>query len=220
MVVAGASRLTEVSWQLYGVRGWGSTLAEGMLAWAGEPFEFIDVASFDRPGPARDRLLAVNPLARVPTLRDPRGDVWTESAALAVYLTDLRPEAGLGPGVGDPLRPAFLNRLIWFVSVLYPTFTYRDYPERWAPSAAAELTGRVDAFRESLWRQLEADLPASQWLLGDRPSLLDLYVAVMSHWRPRRTWLAEHCPKATALARRADALPQIATVLKRNFPDN
>ena len=57
------------SWRLYGVPGWGSTLAEGALAWTGISFEFEDVEGFDRPGPQRDRLIAVNPLARVRAAR-------------------------------------------------------------------------------------------------------------------------------------------------------
>jgi GST-like protein len=206
-----------MTWTLYGVAGWGSALAEGALAWVGEPFDFVDVDGFDRPGPARDRLMAVNPLARVPTLVATDGTILTESAAIVLRLAELRPEAGLAPGPDEPDRAAFLNRLIWFVSALYPTFTYRDYPERWAPSAAEELVGRVDAFRQSLWRQLDADLGDGPFVLGKKPSALDLYIAVMSHWRPRRDWLSEHCPKAYAVARAADALPSIAPVLRRNF---
>ncbi len=59
------------NWTLYGVRGWGSTLAEGALAWTSTPYEFVSVESFDSPGPARDKLLAVNPLARIPTWSRP-----------------------------------------------------------------------------------------------------------------------------------------------------
>ena len=204
-------------WTLFGARGWGSTLAEGALAWAGIPFDFVDVEGFDRPGPERDRLLAVNPLARIPTLCGPDGLVLTESAAIVLHLAELRPESGLAPPPGDPDRPAFLDRLVWFVSALYPTFTYRDYPERWAPDAADQLTHNIDAFRQSLWRQFEEDVGAGPWVLGDTPSALDLYVAAMSRWRPRRLWLAEHCPKLHALALRADALPALAPVMERNF---
>ena len=204
-------------WQLFGVRGWGSTLAEGALAWAGEEYDFVSVEGFDQPGPARDRLLTVNPLARIPTLVAPDGGVLTESAAIVLHLAELHPEAGLAPAAGDPRRPAFLNRLIWFVSALYPTFTYRDYPERWAPDATDQLAERVDAFRKSLWSQFEAQAGDGPWVLGDTPSALDLYVAAFSHWRPRRAWLAEHCPKLHAIALRADALHTIAAVLKRNF---
>lgn len=205
-------------WRLLGARGWGSTLAEGALAWVGEPFEYIDVEGFDSPGPQRDRLLALNPLARVPTLVAPDGRVMTESAAIVLLLSELRPEAGLAPPPGDPLRAAFLNRLAWFVSALYPTFTYRDYPERWAPDSSEQLAERVDAFRHSLWRQFEAEVGGGEWVLGEVPSALDLYVTIVSHWRPRRAWLAEHCPKLHAVALRAERLPALAPVMELNFP--
>lgn len=205
-------------WTLYGVPGWGSTLAEGALAWADEPFELVNVDGFDRPGPARDRLLAVNPLGRIPTLVAPGGEVLSESAAIVLHLADSHPGAGLAPPVGDPTRPRFLNRLIWLVSVLYPTFTYRDYPERWAPGCAEQLAERVDAFRKSLWQQFEQETGDAPFALGEQASAIDLYVAVMSHWRPGRAWLAENCPRLHAIALRADALPPLAPVLRRNFP--
>ena len=205
-------------WRLYGVRGWGSTLAEGALEWTGTPYEFVSVEGFDQPGSARDQLLTVNPLARVPTLVAPDGGVLTESAAIVLHLAELSPAAGLAPPPCDPRRRFFLDRLIWFVSALYPTFTYRDYPERWAPDAAAQRAANVDAFRKTLWLQLEAQAGDGPWLLGDTPTALDLYAAVMSHWRPRRAWLARHCPRLSALVARADALPRIAGVLARNFP--
>ncbi len=206
------------AWQLLGARGWGSTLAEGALAWAGEDFEFVDVEGFDSPGPARDRLLAINPLARVPTLVAPDGRVLTESAAIVLLLSEMRPEAGLAPPPGHPSRIAFLNRLAWFVSALYPTFTYRDYPERWAPAASEQLAERVDSFRQSLWLQFEDEVGDGEWVLGPAPSALDLYVTIFSHWRPRRPWLAGHCPKLHALALRAERLPALAPVMARNFP--
>ena len=207
-----------MTWKLYGARGWGSTLAEAALAWVGAPFEFIDVEGFDEPGPARERLLAVNPLARVPTLVAPDGGIMTESAAIVLRLDELHPGSGLAPPIDDPLRAAFLNRLIWFVSVVYPTFTYRDYPERWAPDAADQLAERVDAFRRSLWLQFESEVRDSGWVLGDRPSALDFYVSIMSHWRPRRAWIAANCPKLHRIALDTDKLPALAPVMERNFP--
>ena len=107
---------------------------------------------------------------------------------------------------------------MWLVSALYPTFTYRDYPDRWAPAAGDELVRRVEDFQRELWRQFEARVGPGAWALGDGPSALDLYVAIMSRWEPRRPWLADHCPKLHAIALRADALPRIAPVIARNFP--
>lgn len=207
-----------MDWQLYGARGWGSTLAEAALAWVEAPFEFVDVDGFDKPGPQRDRLLAVNPLARVPTLVAPTGDILSESAAIMLRLAELHPESALAPRPDDPLRAAFLNRLIWFVSVLYPTFSYRDYPERWAPDAAGQLAERIDAFRRSLWLQLESEVGSTDWVIGERPSALDIYVCVMSHWRPRRAWIAKHCPQLHRIALATEELPALAPVMARNFP--
>ena len=207
-----------MGWRLYGALGWGSTLAESALAWVGAPFEFVDVDGFDKPGAARDQLLAVNPLARVPTLMAPDGEIMTESAAIVLRLAELHPESGLAPQPDDPLRAAFLNRLMWFVSVLYPTFSYRDYPERWAPDAADQLAQRIDGFRRSLWLQLESEVGDSGWVLGNRPCALDIYVSVMSHWRPRRAWIAANCPKLHRIALHTEALPALAPVMARNFP--
>jgi GST-like protein len=149
----------------------------------------------------------------------PDGQVLTESAAIVLLLADRHPDSGLAPPPGHPDRDRFLVRLIWFVSAVYPTFTYRDYPERWAPSATDELVANVDAFRQDLWRQFEAELGDGPYVLGDAPSALDLYVTIMSHWRPRRPWLADHCPRLHALALRAEALPALAPVMARNFGD-
>ncbi|HEX8514059.1 MAG TPA: hypothetical protein VF688_13250 [Allosphingosinicella sp.] len=41
---------------------------------------------------------------------------------------------------------------------------------------------------------------------------------VMSRWRPRRLWLAEHCPKLHAIVLRVGRLPALAPVIERNFP--
>lgn len=208
-----------MDWTLYGVPGWGSTLAEGALAWAGIDFEFINVDGFDKSGPTRDMLLAVNPLARVPTLVAPDGTVMTESAAIVLHLADTHPATGLAPAPSDQGRATFLNRLLWFVSVVYPTFTYRDYPERWAPDASDQLRENVDLFRKSLWEQFEKEVGAGPWVLGDVPSALDLYLAVMTRWLPGRAWIEKHCPRLHAIALRVEALPALAPVMTRNFPD-
>ncbi|HET9427397.1 MAG TPA: glutathione S-transferase [Allosphingosinicella sp.] len=206
-------------WTLYGAPGWGSTLAECALAWTDEPFDFVDVDGFDQRGPARDRLIRANPLARVPTLAGPGGLVLTESAAIILHLAERNPDAALAPPPTDPDRPIFLDRLAWFVSAVYPTFTYRDYPERWAPSATEELVARIDAFRCSLWSQFEDRVGPGPHVLAHRPSALDIYVAVMSRWRPGRAWFRTHCPKLHEIALAAEALPALAPVIQRNFGD-
>ena len=206
------------SYTLFSVPGWGSALAEAMLALCAAPVRIEDVTGFDRPGPARDRLLRVNPLAQVPTLLLPDGTAMTESAAIALLLAERHPQAGLSPGPGTPLRSMVLRRLIWITANVYPTFTYGDYPERWVHAEAQSLKSATDAFRERLWREFEADVREGGWALGPHFSTLDVYIAVMTHWRPGRAWFAAHCPRLHSIAVRSDAHPVLGAVLRGNFP--
>ena len=199
--------------KLYGVPAWGSAIVEAMLALAGEPYDFVDVEGFDRPGDAQDRLAAVNPLRQVPTLVLDDGEVLTETAAIALWLADRH--AGLAPARGTVEHRRFLRLLIWIVANVYPTFTYGDYPERWAPSAPDELVAATNAYRERLYRWLE-DQVVGPYLLGEQPSALDCYAAVMIDWRPRREWFAENTPRLFAAARLMRRDPRLAVVMRRN----
>ena len=199
--------------QLYGVRGWGSAIAEGLLALAGQGYDFIDVEGFDHPGPARDRLAAVNPLVQVPALVLDDGAVMTETAAIALYLSDRAP--GLAPPINTPDRSRFYRLLIWLVANVYPTFTYGDYPERWAPSAAGELVASTDRYRETLYRWLE-DQVAAPFVLGNQACALDIYIAVMVAWRPRRPWFEQNTPKLVNIAEQTRQIPAINAVLAAN----
>lgn len=199
--------------QLYGVRGWGSAIAEAMLALAGESYAFVDVEGFDRPGIARDQLAAVNPLAQVPALVLDDNTVLTETAAIALWLVERHP--ALAPAVGTPAHAGFLRLLVWLVANVYPTFTYGDYPERWTPSAIHELVQSTDRYREGLYLWLEEQI-VEPFALGDQISVIDCYLAVMVGWRPRRDWFDVHAPKLLRAADRARALPQLTSVARDN----
>ncbi|UKJ75107.1 glutathione S-transferase family protein [Azospirillum brasilense] len=209
--------MSGAGYRLYGVPGWGSVLAEAMLVQCGAPFVFEDVAGFDAPGEARQRLLALNPLGQIPTLVLPDGMVMTESAAIALLLAERHPDAGLAPPPDAPERPAFLRLLVWLVANVYPTFTYGDYPERWVTEAPETLGAAMVEQRKTLWLWLESQLGDGPWVLRERFSALDLYVGAMVHWRPRRAWFAEHCPKLSGVAGRVQALPTLEPVWSRNF---
>lgn len=203
---------------LYGTPGWGSVIAESALVLAGLPYAFEDVKAGE-PGPGRDKLLALNPVGQVPTLAMPDGSIMTESAAIVLHVNDLVPAAGLVPPPGDPLRPVFLRWLVFLVAQVYPTFTYYDFPDRWVGGEAAQqdMKERLGEYRKRLWRQVEGAAVANPWFLGECFSALDIYVAAMTRWQPRRPWFAAECPKLTGIAAAADAYPKLAAVWQRNF---
>ena len=199
--------------QLFGARGYGSAIVEALLALAGRRYAFVDVDGFDRPGPARDRLGAVNPLHQVPALVLDDGTVLTETAAIALYLSDLAP--GLAPAIGTPERVRFYRLLIWLVANIYPTFTYGDHPERWTPLAPNELDDATARHRLRLYAWLEAQV-SEPFTLGDDPCALDVYLAVLIAWRPGLDWFRQNAPKIARIADRTRILPPVAEVMARN----
>lgn len=205
-------------YRLITTAGAGSTLIEVALELAGLPYA-VEEIDYAMPGPGQDRLRALNPLGQVPILLLPDKAVMTESAAMVLHIADRAPAAGLVPAPDDPVRPAFLRWLIFLVASLYPTFAYGDDPSRWVSgeAAQAELGKNTLEHRQTLWRQVEASITPSPWFLGARFSALDLYACIMTRWRPRRPWFAEHCPKLNAIAIALDRDPRLAKVWKRNF---
>ncbi|MFO1082570.1 MAG: glutathione S-transferase [Reyranellaceae bacterium] len=206
-------------YRLYGRAGWGSAIVEAQLAWYGLPFDFEPVDDLFKSPDARARLEKVNPLAQVPTLAMPDGTVMSESAAITLLLADLTGQDSLVPGPGAPERAAFLRWLIYLVANIYPTFTYADDPARFVSVNAARdpFRAATDAYAQRLWRQVESQA-VGPWFLGERLSALDLFVAVMTRWRPKRGWFESETPRLFGIARRADRLPALAEVWKRNFP--
>jgi GST-like protein len=203
--------------RLLSSRGCGSAIVEAAMTLCGVPFEREEI-DYATPGPQRDRLLAANPIGQVPTVIFPDGSVMTESAAIVLHLDEIAPGAGLLPSAGDPLRKEALRWLVLFVAALYPTFTYGDHPARWiGAEAGPALREATDAHREGLWRDVERAV-RGPYFLGPRFSALDLYVAVMTHWRPGRPWFACECPKLAAIAASLDGHPHLAKVWSENFP--
>ncbi|MDB4952942.1 MAG: hypothetical protein JWO36_511 [Myxococcales bacterium] len=203
-----------VMWRVLGCKGCGSTIVEAALALAQIPYEREEVA-YDQPA-GRKRLLEVNPLAQVPTVILPDGSVMTETAALALHLDELVPTAQLLPPTGDPLRPHAQRWLVFLVAAVYPTFTYGDDPAKWVGDAGERLREATLEHRKKLWRQLEG-VARGPWFLGERFSILDVYVSVMTRWRPRREWFAQACPRLSAIATSLDRDPRLAHVWAANF---
>jgi GST-like protein len=206
-------------YRLYGRAGWGSTIVEAQLVWYGLPFAFEPVGDLFNSPDARTRLEKVNPLAQVPTLVMPDGSVMSESAAITLLLADITGQDTLVPKPGAPERAKFLRWLVFLVANIYPTFTYADDPARFVSVNAARdpFRAATDAYAQRLWRQVNSEAGAP-YFLGERFSALDIYIAVMTRWRPKRGWFEIETPKLFAIARHADQIPELRPVWTRNWP--
>ena len=204
--------------KLFGEPGWGSTIVEAQLDWYGFTYDYERVGDLFESAESRRRLAAFNSLAQVPTLVLEDGTVMTESAAITLHLADVAGSTTLVPAAGDPDRPAFLRWLIFLVANVYPTYTYADDPSRFVHRADATQSFReaVDEYAKKLYSILEGQARAP-WFLGERFSALDVYVCVMTRWRPRRPWFAEHAPKLFAIATAAEDVPELKPAWRRNY---
>ena len=204
---------------LWGRPGWGSALVEAQLDWYGLPFAYETVGDLFKEPDAKARLQKVNPLAQVPTLVMPDGSIMSESAAITLLLADVTGSEQLVPGPGAPERQKFLRWLVFLVANIYPTFTYADDPARFVAVNAARdpFRAAADAYAQRLWRQVESEAGAP-WFLGERFSAIDIYLDVMTRWRPRRGWFEAETRKLFAIVRKTDQRPELKETWRRNYP--
>lgn len=89
-----------------------------LLEEIGAPYELerVDLAAGAPEGCA---LRAVNPMGKVPALEDGAAKV-AESTAIALYLADRFPDAGLAPGLTDPQRAAYLHWMVFTGTCIEP----------------------------------------------------------------------------------------------------
>jgi len=199
---------------LHGQKGWGSALVELALARCALPYDVHDV---DMDAGGREQLRPLNPLGQIPILVLPDGTVMTESAAIILYPDAVAPGAGLVPPAGTAEHARFLRWLLYLVAAIYSTFTYGDYPARWVgEDAAPRLKDSVTDQLKRNWQALETQAGAP-WFLGERFSALDIYLAVLTNWRPGPAWFATHCPRLTAIAAKARTLPDLEAAYRRNY---
>lgn len=136
----------------------------------------VDIVRFDGSG-RRDPANA-HPEGKVPCLVHDGAEIW-ESTAIALYLTELFPEAGLGRAVGDPERGPLLSWLAWYGDVVEPLLVLKRAGLKGDQIHAAwrgfaEIHERIDA----------ALADGRDYLLAGGWSVADLIVASAFGWDP------------------------------------
>lgn len=208
------------SWIVYGASGSGSMPVEAALTLMGQPFRVVEAPTWEGEA-ERDKVATVNPMRQIPALVLPSGETLTESAAILLWLTEQHPEAGLAPPPGHPKRAQFLRWMTFIPGAIYSMYWVRDEPERLAgdsPEGQALILERTAERIAECWRTMESQIEPGRFLLGDELTVLDLYVTVVSRWRPRRDRFAKEAPRMAEVVRRVDALPELAGFWAERWP--
>jgi GST-like protein len=206
---------------LYSAAGSGGVAVEAALTLMGQPYELVEAPTYDFDDMAAgDRVLAANPMRQVPALVLPTGEVLTESAAILVRLGELHPEARLAPGHTDPHRGQFLRWMTFVSASIYAHYWLKDDPSRLVADASLhpDVDRRIQDRIDDCWRMMEAQVSPGRYILGDEMTVLDLYVAVVSRFRPRRQRFYAAAPRMGEAVRRVDAEPRLADFWPKRYP--
>ncbi len=155
--------------ELFQITGSASFAARAALEELGAPYTTVDIHPRRRDEPPA--FGEVNPLRRVPSLREGDVEVYETGAVLA-WLGDRFGEAGLAPAVTDPRRGAYLRWLFWLSDTLHPAW----WPVARKVDGAEEQMARHEAY-------IAAELAGGDWCLGEQFSLADVYLYMLIGWR-------------------------------------
>ena len=201
--------------KLYGSPGMGSAVVEVVLVLANQPYEFIQTSFWDQNAHF-DALKKINPQAKVPTLQLDDGTVMTESAAILLFFAEKVP--GLIPD--DPSkRAAFYRWMVFIAANIYAMFDIGDEPSRWVDGEETQLALKQKSVEKQkfFWSLMEQQLQPEPYVLGATMTVLDVYVAMVSRWRPARAWFNENCPKLSSAVALTETHPVVAAVWENNF---
>ena len=120
--------------------------------------------------------MKINPLGKVPALLHGKALI-TEQVAIAIYLGDLFPEAGLTPGIGDPRRGPYLRWLVYYGSCFEPAVVDRFLKHEPAPPSTSPY-GDFDTMLSTL----VAEITDKPYLLGDEPTVADMLWGTAFNW--------------------------------------
>lgn len=205
---------------LYGGPMTGAVAVEAALVLLGEPYDRVDAPYLAQD---IDRVASANPMRQVPALAFPSGEVLTESAAILIRLAETHPEARLAPGVDAPARGPFLRWMSFVASAIYAHYWLKDDPSRLVADAFlhGDVNRRIERRILDCWGVMEAGtapFAGGRYILGDDPTVLDLYVTVVSRFRPRRRRFYDAAPRLGEAVRRVDADPRLAAFWPERYP--
>lgn len=121
--------------------------------------------------------LQINPKGYVPALELEDGQVLTEGPAIVQYLADLKPDSGLAPANGTFERVRLQEMLGYINSELH-----KSYSPLFAPDTPQDIRHEREAYLRRRYVLVEERLAKQPFLLGERFTVADAYLFVVTNW--------------------------------------
>lgn len=175
----------------------------------GAAFDLVQVDLASKQTVDGRDFLAINPKGQIPALELDDGAVLTEGVAIAQYLADTHPNAGLIPAAGTIERARVQETLNFVSSELHKAFGPLFNPataEDGREAAMAQVSGKLDL--------LEAQLAdGREWLAGATFSPADTYAFVVTRWTGFQGIALDRWPHVQAWLGRVEARPAVQAAL-------
>jgi glutathione S-transferase len=179
-----------------------ATITKWLLDEYGADYEIVPIslAAAEHKAPA---FLAINPAGKLPALTD--GDTKLfENTAIALYLGDKYPDAGLSFAFGTPERGRYLSLMVYSTSQVEP--------------AMGDFLMQLETGRSRGWNDwettkkvVESELGDGPYLFGERFTACDVLIGSMFIWKRRFGGPADS-PALEAYVDRLLARPHAAAV--------
>lgn len=121
--------------------------------------------------------LEVTPKGYVPALELGEGQVLTEGPAIQQFLADLAPGSGLAPANGSFER-ARLQEVLGYIN----SELHKSYSPLFSPDTPQQTREERKAYLQKRYGLVEQVLASQPWLLGERFSIADAYLFVVTNW--------------------------------------
>lgn len=202
---------------LYARPASGSVVVEAILEEAGASYR-IETVERGPDGEFPESFKRLNPLAQVPTLVLPDGNVMTESGAIAIYLTDRCTHLGLAPCASDASRNRYLRWMFFLSANVYMSDLRLYYAQRYTsdPEGVPGVKAAAEAQMAREWDIFAASLGSGPYVLGEKLSTVDIYAAMLATWNLDVPAFFMRHPNIKAMYDHVVARPAIAKVWQRN----
>ncbi|MEM6390502.1 MAG: glutathione S-transferase family protein [Pseudomonadota bacterium] len=211
-------------YRLHNRLGSGGFAVQAALTLAGIDFDYEPIASLPNDAVA-NKIGRLNPWGQVPVLELETGARITEVAAILGYLAQSEPTMAEGPALWVDDWPSF-HRWTTFLAVnVYEAILRRSYPERFFTALEGEASDEMNAVMRAQVCDaanarchqallcLEAETAGHDYLLSDRLSPCDLFLAQLYAWHNPKPDL----PKCTWITRQIATHAAIRPLWKQNF---
>ena len=162
----------------------------------------------------QDAYLSINPKGQVPSLITNKG-VLTETPAILAFIAQSYPAHGMAPEA--PFQFAVAQAFNCYVaSTVHVAHAHKHRAARWADdeTAHAQMRAKVHQNMTECAAIIEKHYLKGPWVLGDRYSMCDPYMALVTRWLGDDGVEVKQFPKIAAHNQAMRERPSMQTVVR------